>query len=74
MLTTYRLTDGSKVVGDTQDIELMTTQNGELTEDDWRRVQNALEAGKVIINLDHVVSMRQPNAVEIDHYTKCGTT
>lgn len=74
MLTTYRLTDGSKVVGDTQDVELMTTQNGELTEDDWRRVQNALEAGKVIINLDHVVSMRQPNTVEIDHYTKCGTT
>lgn len=71
MLTTYELTDGRHVTGDTDDIELMP-MSGRMTDQDWLNVQKAVKAGRTVINLAHVTHIHKPSDPDIDRYRALG--
>ena len=72
MLTTYNLSDGTHVTGDTDDIELMSTDGKPLSDGEWQTIVKAVKAGRTVINLAHVVSMRKPFDAELDRYHAVG--
>ena len=66
MLTSYKMSDGSIITGDENEIVLMSP--GEM---DWKKlefIKNSIELGRTVINLAHVVEIHQPNDVELTHY------
>lgn len=72
MLTTFKLTDGSTVTGNSKDIMVMWTQDP-LSNEDWKTIGDAVNKGIVVINAAHIVAIRKPTDTEIDHYNVFGT-
>ena len=71
MLTTYKLSDGSRVTGDDREIDIVDT-SGPLKPSDWTDIGDAIRAGRIVLNLTHVVMMRQADEVERGHYATFG--
>lgn len=66
MLASYKLSDGSIVTGTEDEVELML--HGDM---DWKKIgfiQSAVDAGRKVINLAHVIEIHPPNDVELTHY------
>jgi len=72
MLTTYELIDGRRITGDTDDVELRPISERGMTQEDWLDIQKAIKAGRTVINLAHVVSIRQPYDTDLDRYKALG--
>lgn len=71
MLTTYKLSDGGKVVGRKGEVDVVDTSGG-LKPSDWADIDEALRAGRIVLNLAHIVLMRPANEVERGHYDNFG--